>query len=178
MSRRRFSDVKRGGELNRALTAYTTRLTNPPQRNVGGGTPRAPQETVAINPYGFGTVDTDTVLAARPQSPALPAGLLVAANSAVALTDLGAAVKLRGFKPARVTIQQGARSVEPATSDFTTLRYLKYVGLTRFTSPFGRAVATDLELEARNLIRADFLDGNANQIRRISFAAEQRSEYA
>lgn len=177
MSRRRFSDIKRGPELAQALTAYSNRLLNPPPRQVGSGNPRAPQQQGSIIPYGFGDFATTKIIVQRPVTGEGLDPFLVVGNKGVFTTSTTGAAKLKGFKPARVTTQSGARSVSTPTSEFTQQEYLKYNNLTRRTSPFGRGAATDLEFEARDAIRADFLDNTATNIKRISFQAEARLEY-
>lgn len=177
MSRKRFSDIKRGGRLNQALGAYTNRLNNPPPRNVGGGGARAPQQEGSIIPYGFGDFATEKIIVRRPVTGAQLDPFLVVGNKATFATSTAGAVKQRGFSPARVTTQSGARSISTPTSQFTQQEYLKYNNLTRLTSAFGRAAATDLEFEARDSIRTDFLANTATVIKRISFSAEARFEY-
>lgn len=177
--RKRFGDVKRGAVLNTAYTRYLQRLANPERFDPGSRGDRPPRQVVTISPYGFGNPESTKVLASRPQTQGINMDAYIKPDNKCSVT-IGAASgaqKIRGFIPAQVTIQLGDKSKRKEISKFTGLPYLKYTGLIKGVSPFGRAAVNHYEFEARDSIRAAVL-ALQNPVKRVSFRAEQRLEYS
>ena len=142
----RYSDIRRGAQLNQALTRYTSYLTTPRTSNVNSRGALDAQQTVGVVPFDLDI--TGDYVAVR--SPVAGVSQLkdeidgVTGLKVLAAADLNSktAQAVTGFKPARVvTFQNATRAVTVATSDVTSQQYLKYSG-DRFSCAFGRATKT------------------------------------
>ena len=141
----RYSDIRRGAQLNQSLTRYTSYLTTPRTPNVNSRGALDAQQSVGVIPFDLDI--TDDYVAAR--SPVAGVSRLqsvidgVSGLKVLAGNDLTGqtAQAVTGFKAARVTTFENAtRGVTVATSDVTNQQYLKYSG-DRFSCAFGRATA-------------------------------------
>lgn len=175
----RFSDIRRGAQLNAKLQAYITYLSTPRTPNLGTRGARDPQIQLYVVPYSF-DVATDEVVPVR--APVDSWNLLStfingAGAQSEAVNTLGSKVPLNspGFRPARVIVfQNTTRSVTVTTSDITGGKYLKYAG-TRHQSPFGRKVATDDMVDGYNIIEAALKARTGFEVNRVSLQPERVS---
>lgn len=165
---RRYSDIRRGGRLNAALTAYTNYLQTAATRvpGVGTGTARPPQVDLAIVPFNADVATGDFWLA-RVSEPARALMGSAVATRAQATSTTVAANRIPGYKPAKIVMFAGSGTSTVATSAITGQRYLRYAGQT-YSHPFGRATGTDREQEEYNAIRAALEGPN----RRFSLQSE------
>ncbi|MEM6353589.1 MAG: hypothetical protein AAF766_22795 [Cyanobacteria bacterium P01_D01_bin.14] len=173
----RYSDIRRAAQLNQALQNYINYLGTPRTPNVGGGTPRGPQQQLFIQPFGQDLpLNSRVQVQASTDSYAALSQYIVAGNGAEADTAIGAnsVVNLPKFRPARVVwFRNPTRTVQTATSGVTGQRYLKYNG-DRDSCPFGRAAADDDQMDVFNAIKADILTTNTNlEVNRVSITREK-----
>ena len=173
----RYSDIRRGAQLNAALQAYVNYLSTPRVPNVGGGTARGPQTTLYLTPFGQ-DLDANTRVSAKANTDSYGAlqTYVVTGNGAEAVTTLGTdtLVELKKFRAARIVwFRNTARTVQVATSNVTNQRYLKYNG-DRDSCPFGRATETDDQMDVFNAMKADILaQNNTLLINRVSLTREK-----
>lgn len=173
----RYSDILRGAQLNQALQNYLQYQGTPRQPNVGGGTPRGPQQNLYIQPFGQDLALNSRIQVRAGQDDwAALSQFIVAGNGAEAETAVGTntIVSLNKFRPARVVwFRNATRATTVATSAVTNQRYLKYNG-DRSSVPFGRAAADDDQMDVFNAIKADILSNNATlEINRVSLTRER-----
>jgi hypothetical protein len=165
---RRFQNIKNGERFKQALDRYKTwqseaytRLNN----GVGTGQAKSPLIAIELEPFGR-DLGGDKALAKVTTDARSNVGTAVGTRVIAATAT---AVKIAGFKPARIVAFIGTGSSVATTSEITGMRYLKYSGKS-YTHPFGRT-GTDLEYDSFNAIAAAFLNGQQN--RRVSYQAEQ-----
>ena len=175
----RYSDIRRGAQLAEDLNNYINYLQTPRTPNVGGGTPRAAQQTVYLTPFGMDIDIAERVEANVSQDSFTALSSFIAAGNGAELdTTLGSntVIRLGKFRPARVVWFRNASKVTTvARSAVTNRQYLKYAG-DRDSCPFGRATATDDQIDVFNAIRADILTNNASlEVNRVSLTRERIS---
>ena len=175
----RYSDIRRGAQLNEDLNNYINYLSTPRTPNVGGGTPRGAQRQLFLTPFGQ-DIETDQVVQVQANADSYTAlsAYIVSGNGAAVDTAVGTKTiaNLKGFRPARVVwFRNATRSVTVARSEVTNRQYLKYAG-DRASCPFGRATATDDQMDVFNAIKADILTNNASlEVNRVSLTREKIS---
>jgi hypothetical protein len=176
----RYSDIRRGAQLNEALTNYVQYLTTPrtPKTNTRGARPA--QQQVFVLPYSI-DLGTDQVVAVK--SPTEGVNRLVPLinnttdTQAEVLTAKGSKtpVVIQGFSPARlVTFENTTRSVTVATSDITKSKYLKYAG-DRYQCAFGKKAANDDINDAFNILLAAAKARTGLEVNRVSMQPERIS---
>lgn len=175
----RYSDIRRGAQLNDALTKYISYLQTPRVPNLNSRGARPQQQNVFVVPFNF-DLATDEVIPLRASQDGvnvLATFINNAATNAELLTTIGSKqpVSNTGFKPAKVVyFRNTTRSVTVATSDITGRKYLKYAGDT-YTAPFGRKTATDDQNDCFNAIKGLILAQTGFEIQRVSLQVEKLS---
>lgn len=175
----RYSDIRRGAQLNQDLTNYIAYLQNPRTPNVNSRGARGQQVQLFTTPFGQ-DLETDQTVRVRAKSTSFTAlqTYLVVGNGAEVATTAGAktVVNVAGYKPARVVwFRNATRSVSIGRSGVTNRQYLKYEGATA-SCPFGRAAATDDQIDVFNAIKSDILTGNPTlAVNRVSLTIEKIS---
>lgn len=169
---RRFSRLRDANRLEEAADRYLAWIAASATRvpNVGGGASRGPSVELGITPFGFDLPASTFVRASATDS----SRVQMSSDIGTFATVPGAGVSLQripGFKPARAALFIGTGTRTTATSAITGLPYNKYSG-DRYSHPFGRGAATDLEFEVFGTIRTNLAGPN----RRISYQAEVRSQ--
>lgn len=175
---RRYSDVKRGAQLNTALNNYINYLQTMGTRpsKIGQYGPRNLNTTAYIQPF-TGTFTAGEVVTAKctDDSYTTLATTINGSTFANVTNSIGAdtLINLPKFRAARIIMFLNAtRSVTVQTSDVTGLQYLKYAG-TRYSCPFGAAADTDDQMEAFLDIKAALLAANsAADVCRVSLSRE------
>lgn len=176
---RRYSDILRGAQLAKDLENYTTYLTTPRDRNVGTGGDRAPQRQLFLTPFGQ-DIETDELVQVQGSQAGYTAlsTYIVAGNGAEVATALGAntVATVPNFRPARIVWFRNATKTKTVVrSKVTNRQYLKYAG-DRDSCPFGRATATDDQIDVFNSIKADILaNNNTLEVNRVSLTREKIS---
>jgi hypothetical protein len=179
----RMSDVKRGRQLNEALTRYTSYLTTVRTPNVNSRGARAAQTVCGVIPFDIELGAGEIIQVNSPTEGVAALSTIINENpGSEVLTGNGLNGKtvavFRGFKPARVVVVQATtRSVTVATSGITGSRYLKYQNTDRFSCAFGRQsdastgkmVTVFQELKGRYRNRTGF------EINRVSITPEKFS---
>ena len=173
----RYSDIRRGAQLARDLTNYTTYLSTPREPRVNSRGARATQRTLYITPFGQDIAAAE-VVRARSAADSYTAlqPYLVSGNGAQVDTAPGAnsTIRIPGFRAARVVwFRNSTRSVQEVRSRVTNRAYLKYNGDTD-SCVFGRATASDDEMDVFNAIKDDILQANAGlAVNRVSLTRER-----
>ena len=189
----RFADIKRGGELKKALDNYTTYLKDADSRQTsrftGAGTPSTRGKSQSIGVRLFGT---DIAAGSYVLSQVSKAALGAAGANFDTIADVGTGAAKRveytvdtdnvvaepqGFKrPARLSVFKP--SGEPSfykQSKFTKLYYAKQPGKS-YSTPFGRKFNVDGTTErfaqARVELIASLKGEAANQFPRVSIREE------
>lgn len=189
----RFSDIKRGGELKKALDNYTDYLkeaeTRDSPRFTGAGTPgtRGKSQIVGVRLFG-----TDIAPGSYVLSRVSAAALGSSAANFDNITDIGTGTNKRveytidaanvvgeptGFKrAARLSVfKPSGEASFYKRSKFTKLFYAKKPGKS-YSTPFGRqfsaAGTTERFATARAQIIASLKGDNANQFPRVSIREE------
>ena len=173
----RYSDIKRGAQLKEDLENYIQYLNTPRTANVGSGTARGAQRTLFLSPFGQ-DLEPDEVVQVSANSDSYDAlsSYIVAGNGAQLDTVPGTnqTISLPKYQAARVVwFRNSTRNVSVARSKVTNWQYLKYQG-DRDSCPFGRATATDDQMDVFNAIKADILSSNpALAVNRVSLTREK-----
>jgi len=189
----RFKNVKKGGELKKALDTYTQYLSDigsrQTARTTGQGTPgtRGKSQPVGVRLFGT-TMAAGKYVVSQVSEAALGtdganfdtiSGIGTGADKRAEYTVAPADVVAEptGFKKAaRLTVfVPGAGRSEYKRSKYTSLYYIKYSGKS-FTTPFGRKANADGTNERFGDARAQMIaalkgDG-AGQFRRVSIREE------
>lgn len=149
MPRRRFSLVLTGARGTIAKDKYLERLKGMGQgEGIGTKGNRPNSKKLYVQPFGqdFPADMYIRVSALEPAWVALSA--TVAANTKETIATSATALKLSGFKAARLIRRTKDSSGTASTSKLTGLKYLKY-NSTSLSVPFGRKNATESEGEAQ-----------------------------
>lgn len=175
---RRFSQIKRGAEYDTALTNYVDYIRNAatrPTKRLQGGTRGARRETIpaALRPFGM-NMAADTYIAVRASQDSVTGiGSALTNRLFTQGTQLEAADKLSGFRPAKVTAFRGSGNAAYVQSKITKLYYLKYEG-DSFSAPFGALSDTEEFETGASAVRAAIVTAFASaDIKRISFTPEK-----
>lgn len=157
MATRRFQNILRGYRGAAAKQKLLDHYEGIGQgTGVGTGTKKPPSTKLYLEPFGA-DFPTGLFLAASASTPAWTALGAIAAIAARVDNDVAAtatALKIRGFKAARVVRRAKTDTTGTAsTSKLTGLRYLKYNNPS-VSVPFGRDNATDTFLQAKTAIAA------------------------
>jgi hypothetical protein len=162
MAARRFQNILRGYRGTAAKQKLLDHYEGIGQgQGVGTGDKRPPSTKLYVVPFGadFPTGLFAQVSATTPAWTALGAIAAISARTEETIAGTATALKMKGFKAARVVRRSKADQTPQATvSKLTGLRYLKYNNPS-ISVPFGRDNATDTYLEARSAI----LTGIGNQ---------------
>lgn len=175
----RYSDIRRGAQLQQDLTNYITYLSTPRTPNVGGGDARGAQRQLYVTPFGQ-DIETDETVRVQAKTTSYTAltPYIVTGNGASVETTPGAktVIGVNGYKPARVVwFRNTTRQVRVERSNVTNRQYLHYEG-NRDSCPFGRAAATDDQIDVFNAIKADILTATStNAVNRVSLTREKIS---
>lgn len=172
---RYFADIRRGRELNDALTAYTTYLTSPRVRRLNTRGDRAPSILVYVEPYSLvmGASEIAAVNANRAAFEILKTYLVTANDAEVVNTTAADPTSINGFKPAKVTWSRAvSKSKSTPNSRFTGRPYLKYNNVENLSCPFGRAKDTDRYRNAAIKIKAALKAVAGFEVNRVSFREE------
>lgn len=175
---RRFSQIKRGAEYEKALDNYVLYMSNMetrPTKRLQGGTRGNRRQTVAaaLTPFGadLGTGVYASVRVGQDSVTAL--GTALTNRLYTQGTQLAAAIKVGGFKPARVTAFRGTGTANYVQSKITKLYYLKYDG-DSFGAPFGATSGTEEEQAGGQAVKTAIITLFAGaDIKRISFSPEK-----
>jgi hypothetical protein len=173
----RFTDIRRGGELNRKLTRYTQYLQNPPAPRLNSRGDRDPSRLVYLNPFSIDIGTTEILEAtANTEGYTLLSTFIngTSTGAEVAATRGDNTVKDVGrFRAAKVTVFQNATKTKTTpNSRFTGEPYLKYAGTT-YSCPFGRKTATDDIQDAYRSIRAALKARTGLLVNRVSLQPER-----
>jgi hypothetical protein len=174
----RYSDIRRGAELNRSLTNYINHLSNPPERNVGGGTARDANKPVYVVPFGTDIATDEVVEVAATQAhwAALSTYINQVGTGAEVLEAPGAntVVTVGRIIPARIVwFRNATKTKTVARSAVTNNQYLKYAG-DRNSLAFGRENPDDDMYDAYQAIRATIRAATAQlAVNRISLTPER-----
>jgi hypothetical protein len=172
----RFSDIKRGGELNKKLTKYVAYLQNPPARRLNSQGDRDPSSPVYLTPFSLDIGTTQVVsVDANDKGYALLAPFVNQGTGSEITNAKGAkTVKDVGrFRAAKVNVFQNATKVKSTpNSKFTGEPYLKYTG-TSYSCPFGRKAATDDIQDAYADIRSIIRARPGFEVNRVSLQIER-----
>lgn len=177
----RYSDVRRGAELNKALTNYATYIQNAatrPSKRLQGGTVGRTivKKDVAVRPFSMDNDATKpkVLTKATEQGISTAGGLQTALSTRIDL-DPGTDFRLEGgFTPAKVSYFKPTSNARTyVQSKVTKLYYIKYEGNT-YSAPFGAATDAEEFETAKALVKDDVmaLDPGLNY-RRISISGER-----
>jgi len=177
----RYSDVRRGAELNKALTNYAAYLQNAstrPSKRLQGGTVERTiaKKNVTVRPF---SLDNDTtkpkvLVQATVQGLSTSGGLLAKLTTRIDETP-GTDFRLEGgFSPAKVSYFKPTGTTRTyVQSKITKLFYLKYPGTT-YSIPFGALSDTEEFETAKALVKADVLEIDPTlNYRRVSISGEK-----
>jgi len=174
----RYSDIRRGAQLQAALTAYTTYLTTARTPNLSTTNDRPVQIGAGVIPFGT-DIAGDMVSVNCPQTGATRLKTLIdgvdGAKVFTAAEVTGDIEDIIGFKPARITTFENATKTKTIeTSEVTGQRYLKYAG-ERFSAPFGRETkaGTDRMIPVFNALKAALLARTGLAVNRVSLSPEK-----
>ncbi|NJO78819.1 MAG: hypothetical protein HC827_10015 [Cyanobacteria bacterium RM1_2_2] len=165
----RFSRIRNAKTYSEALVklqAWEDERYNRLNNGVGTRGPRPPQTELALTPFGL-ELDAGEKALSRAASTGWTA--LSASVGTRASTTLTGAVKLNGYKPARLVAFFRTGGGTAATSEITGMKYLKYAGA-RHSVPFGASTATEREYDAFQTISAAIRAGGPN--RTVSYSPE------
>lgn len=177
MSRRRYGSLRSSEmRLTEYFDNYVNWLQTPRERRPGTQQPIT-NSPGSVRPFGLSY--DEAALVKVTQSASGLGGVLTSANGAgLASPPEVGAVRIPGFKAARVAFEYGPKTFVTRRSEITGISYIQYDNLTRLAAPFGRGNATDLEFDTRDKIReACAVVGGSAPIQRITFSAEERAEY-
>ena len=177
----RYSDVRRGAELNKALTNYAAYLQNAstrPSKRLQGGTVERTiaKQNVAVRPF---SLDNDTakpkvLVKATEQGLSTTGGLAAKLSTRIDVT-LGTDFRIEGgFTPAKVSYFKPTSNTRTyVASKITKLYYIKYAGST-FSIPFGALTDAEEFETAKALVKADVLELDPTlNYRRVSITNER-----
>lgn len=169
----RYRDIRRGARLNQALTNYQAYLARPISSTLPTYKPRAASVELQIKPFG---IELPSGALARVTGNATWETIhtVSGVSAATSVAAAGASSReIRGFQPARVTwFRFATKSVEPATSKYTSQAYRKYKG-DRFSMPFGQNLGTDREFDVADKIRTALKGATGFAVNRVSFTPER-----
>lgn len=177
---KRYSDVRRGAELNKALTNYASYLQNastrPSKRLQGGTVERSiKKKEVSLLPFGvdMSTENPKFRVQATEKGLSTAGNLQTALATRIDVTPDANSIRNRNFTPAKVSYfkPNGTRSYKQ--SKITKLYYVAYGGET-YTAPFGATSATEEFSTGAAAVRADVLElDNTLDYRRVSVSSER-----
>lgn len=175
---KRFSDIKRGAELEAARVAYfnywETKATRP--SGVGTGTPRELDAVCYVQPFTTDVAADEVVTAkAYNQGYTTLSTYINGVPTAAVTNTIGAnsIVNIPKFRAARVTwFRNTTRQVSTPTSKFTNQEYLKYTG-ERFSCPFGATADTDDMIDSFLSVKAALLAVSGYAVSRVSLKREE-----
>ena len=174
----RYSDIRRGGQLNAELTRYISYLTTPRERKVGQGKAREARVAVWVNPFGRDLATDTLALTYTTQADitALAGRVNTSGTGAELVTTLGSKgqISINGFSPARlIYFSNATKTKSVVTSGVTGRKYLKYTGA-RQSVPFGRKLATDDQQDAFEGIKAAIIAADSGKaVKRFSLSLER-----
>lgn len=155
MAARRFQNILRGYRGAAAKQKLLDHYEGVGQgTGVGGGQKKAPSTKLYLEPFGadFPTGLFLQASASTPAWTALKAVAAIASRTDDTIAATATALKIKGFKAARVVRRSKAdQTGTAATSKLTGLRYLKYNNPS-ISVPIGRDNATDTFLQAKTAI--------------------------
>lgn len=177
----RYSDVRRGAELNKALTNYASYIQNAatrPSKRLQGGTVerRIAKQDVAVRPFSMDNDATKpkVLVKATEQGIGTGGGLATALSTRLDVT-LGTDYRIEGgFTPAKVSyFKPSSNTRSYVQSKVTKLYYIKYTGTT-YSAPFGAGSDTEEFETAKALVKADVLALDPGlDYRRVSISPER-----
>jgi hypothetical protein len=171
MATRRFQNILRGYRGAAAKQKLLDHYEGIGQgTGIGTGTKKPASTKLYLVPFGadFPAGLFAQVSATTPAWTALGAIAAIAARTEATIAGTATALKMRGFKAARVVRRAKSDTTGTATtSKLTGLRYLKYNNPS-ISVPFGRDNDTDTYLEAR----AAIVTGIGNQFA-VTFVDEE-----
>ena len=175
---RRYSDIKRGAELNQALGNYITYLQTPRPRNINSRGAQGTTKTVYGAPFNI-EFEVDVVYASRVNPDhftALSTYINQAGSGAQVLEAPGANSIGNAYRyrlPRVIWFRNTTRTVSVVTSDITGLRRLSYAG-DRFSCPFGANADSDDQATTFNQIKSNILGATAGtyEVNRVSLSKE------
>jgi hypothetical protein len=155
---RRYSRILQAARYYSAIDNYIKYITDASKRGqkVGSGRDRVPSQILYIAPFGIklGTGSIARVSGAKPTWDARKG--IFAVRTRDTIPDTLNAIKIDGFKAARLVIATGRGTGVAETSKITGMKYLKYGG--KSTSiPFGGVNATEKESEAFEELKTEVL---------------------
>jgi hypothetical protein len=155
MAARRFQNILRGYRGAAAKQKLLDHYEGVGQgTGIGTGAKKPASQKIYIEPFGanFPTGIFVQVSATLPAWTALKALAPVSARAEDTIAPTATALKLKGFKAARVVRRSKSDTTgAAATSKLTGLRYMKYNNPS-ISAPFGRDNATDTFLSAKTAI--------------------------
>lgn len=175
---RKFSDVRRGAELEFALNNYIEHIRNMetrPTKRLRGGERGARRSSVlaAVLPFGMELATGDHALVRVGTGGLAGIGQALANRLFTQGTQLASATKLEGFKPAKVSAFRGTGAAEYVQSKVTKLYYLKYAG-DSYNAPFGALTATEEQAAGAAAVRTAIKSAfGVADVQRISFSPEK-----
>lgn len=168
----RFYRVLRGQRGQAAKDKYINYLNGIDiEDNVGGGTAKPPSQTLYVRPFSGGLPSTVWLRVSASTTAWGNFGTVstIATRTKETIASGNTAVKIRGFKAARVSKTTGiASSGTRKTSTKTGLPYLSYGGAS-LSLPFGKSGDTDTYADA--IIEIEALLKTSSSIR-VSFTEE------
>lgn len=175
----RYSDIKRGAELNTALNNYINHLQSLGTAPSGIGTqgPRNLDKLLFVMPFTAEVGATSKLAAKNTTEGYNQLQTYINGSTFAETTDnigTDTLVQLPKFRAARVVLFLNAtRSVTVERSDVTNLEYLKYAG-TRYSCAFGATADTDDQMEAFIDVKTAIIGalGGTNAVCRVSLSRE------
>lgn len=175
---RRYSQIKKGAEYEKALENYTTYLRNTdtrPTKRLQGGARGNRRQTVAaaVRPFGA-ELASGVYLSTRVGQESLTTlGGQLASRVFTQGAQLAGATKMAKFRPARVIAFRGSGAATYVPSKVTKLYYLKYEG-DSYSAPFGATSDTEEEQAGGIAVKAAILTlFGAADIKRVSISPER-----
>lgn len=175
---RRFSQIKRGAEYDKALDNYIDYIRNAetrPSKRLQGGVRGARRQTLPAAVRAFGVdlgatpyISTRVGLDSSQELAAAVAGRLFTTGA-----NLTAAQRIDKFRPAKASAFRGTGAATYEQSKITKLYYLKYVG-DSFNIPFGAVSDTEEEFAGSTIVKNAILTAfGAADIKRVSISPER-----
>lgn len=175
---RRYSQIKRGAEYDLALNNYVDYIRNAqtrPTKRLQGGIRGARRQTLpaAVRPFGA-ELGAGVYYSTRiGQESSNEIGSALSTRVFTQGAQLAGAIRLQGFRPAKVTAFRGSGAAAYVQSKVTKLYYLKYTGDT-FGAPFGALSDTEEELAGGTAVKTAILTlFGAADIKRVSISPEK-----
>ncbi len=152
---RHYSRIAGAARYQQALTNYVAFIEGKTNRQpgIGTGKKRDKSQILFVKPFGAPAATSDLFQVSASQTAWVAHEGSFGSHALATLPSGGAALRVRGFRPARVVIVTGRQDNGVVKeSHITKQKYLSYGGTSR-SIPFGKAAAGDTELGVYDTIR-------------------------